>query len=199
MVTLGMTGTKWDLFTTAIDLFSKNGYGNVSIRELAQKVGVKSAAIYYHFKNKDDILSQIFKFYNDNYFALLPDLDEISKLITKLHPYEIFKKLDFFYEEELHKLMIKITLIAVKEIDSDQRAKALVDKIYLEIPKKYYGAILSKMIEQNVIEPLDVETWTTVFAHYDLASIFRHCGNSKLSHEEWLKGRHLLYSLIRAL
>ncbi|MCS7220392.1 MAG: TetR/AcrR family transcriptional regulator [Anaerolineae bacterium] len=40
-------------------LFSQRGYQGVSIRELAQACGMTNAALYYHFKDKEDLFCQM--------------------------------------------------------------------------------------------------------------------------------------------
>ncbi len=40
-------------------LFGERGYRGVSIRELAQACGVTNAALYYHFKSKEDLFYQM--------------------------------------------------------------------------------------------------------------------------------------------
>ncbi|QLE72861.1 TetR/AcrR family transcriptional regulator [Streptomyces rectiverticillatus] len=44
---------------TALDLFVSRGYEKTSLREIAEALGVTKAALYYHFKTKEDILSAI--------------------------------------------------------------------------------------------------------------------------------------------
>ncbi|WP_082397975.1 TetR/AcrR family transcriptional regulator [Methanobrevibacter arboriphilus] len=44
--------TKEKIFNVAIDLFSKKGYNQVSMREIATEVGIKEASIYYHYSKK---------------------------------------------------------------------------------------------------------------------------------------------------
>ncbi|MFF7726045.1 TetR/AcrR family transcriptional regulator [Streptomyces sp. NPDC008001] len=44
---------------TALDLFVSHGYEKTSLREIAEALGVTKAALYYHFKTKEDILSAI--------------------------------------------------------------------------------------------------------------------------------------------
>lgn len=43
------------IMQVAAPLFAKNGYRGVSMRELAQAVGVTQAALYYHFKDKQEL------------------------------------------------------------------------------------------------------------------------------------------------
>jgi AcrR family transcriptional regulator len=42
---------------TAIDCFSRYGYQGTSIDRIAREAGVTKGAIYYHFKDKDDLLA----------------------------------------------------------------------------------------------------------------------------------------------
>ena len=51
--------TKDLILTSALDLFSKNGFDGVSVREIAKQVGVRESALYKHFKNKQEILNKI--------------------------------------------------------------------------------------------------------------------------------------------
>jgi AcrR family transcriptional regulator len=43
----------------AIELFTEEGYDKTSLREIAEKLGVTKAALYYHFPTKDDIISSL--------------------------------------------------------------------------------------------------------------------------------------------
>ncbi|MFC5719646.1 TetR/AcrR family transcriptional regulator [Streptomyces gamaensis] len=44
---------------TALKLFVKQGYEKTSLREIAEELGVTKAALYYHFKTKEDMLTAI--------------------------------------------------------------------------------------------------------------------------------------------
>ncbi len=43
----------------ALELFAEQGYEKTSLREIAERLDVTKAALYYHFKTKEDILSSI--------------------------------------------------------------------------------------------------------------------------------------------
>lgn len=43
----------------ALDLFAEQGYEKTSLREIAEHLDVTKAALYYHFKTKEDILQSI--------------------------------------------------------------------------------------------------------------------------------------------
>src|SRR5262245_47964357 len=43
----------------AIDVFGRHGYHGTSIRDIAERAGLSSAALYHHFSSKQDLLFQI--------------------------------------------------------------------------------------------------------------------------------------------
>lgn len=57
--------TKEKIFDAALDLFSKKGYDSVSLREIAENVGIKKSSIYSHYPSKEAILMDIFEYFTD--------------------------------------------------------------------------------------------------------------------------------------
>ncbi|MCX5212184.1 TetR/AcrR family transcriptional regulator [Kitasatospora sp. NBC_00240] len=51
--------TRGRIIRVALELFSEQGYEQTSLREIADRLGVTKAALYYHFKTKDDIVHGI--------------------------------------------------------------------------------------------------------------------------------------------
>jgi AcrR family transcriptional regulator len=49
-------GTRERILAIALDLFVEQGYEETSLRQIAERVGVTKAALYYHFRSKDEIL-----------------------------------------------------------------------------------------------------------------------------------------------
>src|SRR6476659_5123726 len=61
------TDTRSRMQKVALELFAEQGYEKTSLREIAGRLGVTKAALYYHFKSKEDIVHS----FTDDYFALL--------------------------------------------------------------------------------------------------------------------------------
>ena len=49
-------GTRERIQAVALELFAEQGYNNTSLREIAERLGVTKAALYYHFQSKEDIV-----------------------------------------------------------------------------------------------------------------------------------------------
>ena len=54
-----MNDTRERILAVAQDLFIKQGYDKVSLREVAEQVGVTKAALYYHFASKEELLKTL--------------------------------------------------------------------------------------------------------------------------------------------
>ncbi|MFI1285038.1 TetR/AcrR family transcriptional regulator [Streptomyces sp. NPDC020858] len=53
--------TRQRIQDVALELFAEQGYEKTSLREIAERLGVTKAALYYHFKTKEDIIISIFE------------------------------------------------------------------------------------------------------------------------------------------
>jgi len=49
-------GTRERIQEIALELFAEQGYEKTSLREIAERLGVTKAALYYHFRSKEDIV-----------------------------------------------------------------------------------------------------------------------------------------------
>ncbi|MEU0411435.1 TetR/AcrR family transcriptional regulator [Streptomyces griseorubiginosus] len=52
--------TRQRIQDVALELFAEQGYEKTSLREIAERLDVTKAALYYHFKTKEEILVSIF-------------------------------------------------------------------------------------------------------------------------------------------
>jgi AcrR family transcriptional regulator len=70
------TDTRDRILSVALRLFASQGYANTSLREIADELGVTKAALYFHFKTKEDILNGI----------LLGHLASITAIVDEAAP-----------------------------------------------------------------------------------------------------------------
>ena len=69
------TDTRSRVQKVALELFAEQGYEKTSLREIAERLGVTKAALYYHFKSKEDIVHSL----TDDYFAEIDALLDWAK------------------------------------------------------------------------------------------------------------------------
>ncbi|WP_067692500.1 TetR/AcrR family transcriptional regulator [Nocardia jejuensis] len=51
--------TRERIRAVAMELFTERGYEKTSLREIAERLGVTKAALYYHFRTKEDIVASL--------------------------------------------------------------------------------------------------------------------------------------------
>lgn len=68
--------TKSRIIQAAVELFSENGYNNVTIEKICENSGITKSTFYYHFDSKDSILDE-FIVYSNAYVE-----ENFNKLIT---------------------------------------------------------------------------------------------------------------------
>jgi len=65
-------GTRQRILDAATELFEQRGFAGTSIRDLAVRVGMTKAALYYHFPSKEEVLQAL----------LTPFLDDVDRVIA---------------------------------------------------------------------------------------------------------------------
>src|SRR5262245_27561141 len=73
----------------AIELFTEHGYEGTSLREIAERLDLTKAALYYHFKSKEDIVRSLVEDYYGQIDELIawgkaqPRTDEVRREIIR--------------------------------------------------------------------------------------------------------------------
>ncbi|HEV2371246.1 MAG TPA: TetR/AcrR family transcriptional regulator [Streptosporangiaceae bacterium] len=62
--------TRQRIQSVALELFAEQGYDKTSLREIAERLGLTKAALYYHFNSKEDIVASL----AEDYFDQVDDL-----------------------------------------------------------------------------------------------------------------------------
>jgi AcrR family transcriptional regulator len=67
------TDTRARILSVGLRLFAEQGYANTSLREIAEELGVTKAALYFHYKTKEEIVTGILRGYIDDIDDLLAE------------------------------------------------------------------------------------------------------------------------------
>jgi AcrR family transcriptional regulator len=100
---------KQQIYDTAVSLFLKKGFKNVTVEEICSKLGFTKGTFYAHFRSKDQIIMQFISLDN-MYFRseLLPKVSAMKPGINKLLAFgQLFTK----HEEEFGKKLLKQSLL----------------------------------------------------------------------------------------
>ena len=69
-------GTRERILQVALDLFGRQGYEGTSIRDIADRMGMTKAAVYYHFPSKENLLADI----------LTPAMTRVAQVLATAGP-----------------------------------------------------------------------------------------------------------------
>jgi|MEHZ01.5.fsa_nt_MEHZ011356491.1_5 AcrR family transcriptional regulator len=83
--------TRSRLRAVALELFLDKGFAATSVREIATTAGVTIPALYYHFDNKDGLLSDLVE-------GLIIDGDLVNNAITETTPVDIERALAQYFD-----------------------------------------------------------------------------------------------------
>lgn len=94
-----------EIIETSIKLFNEKGYSNTTTRHIAEVMQISVGNLYYYFKNKEDILIDIFK----NYIEVI--LLEIKEVDFESNTMFLFEKVLINYYQSTIKCHFFITEI----------------------------------------------------------------------------------------
>lgn len=79
-----MITTKERLCKAALELFNKNGYKNVSLREIAQAAGTTIGNLTYYFPQKDTLLAALQEEVQRQFSINIPPTNNPEEILTQL-------------------------------------------------------------------------------------------------------------------
>ena len=65
-----------EILSSAAELFIENGYYGLSMRQIAESVGVTKAALYYYFEDKESLFLAILETYLSKIESLIIEIDQ---------------------------------------------------------------------------------------------------------------------------
>lgn len=188
--------TKQAIFETALTLFSQDGYHRVSMKQIADAVGIAPPSIYNHFTSKEAILTSIYKYFDEKNEAVKPDLEELLALCDKMHPRDVMRKTVYTYPEIMKPLIYKSMVVSASMMRADIRADDIIHRNLIKMPYEYDIPILTRLQELGRIEPIDADTFTLLHSCYCFSSAVRFYSNRGIGTCEWCQGLEMLFQLI---
>ena len=95
--------TKSKIIVGAIELYNKHGFSNVSFLKIAESLSLSPGNVTYHFPKKDDLMSAIYLYFQEELLKSLPlEVTEIT--LSSLHDqmagfFKLQNNLKFFYSD----------------------------------------------------------------------------------------------------
>ena len=71
--------TRQAILDTSRQLFAENGFTQTDIKDIAKSLGITHTAIYYYFKNKNDIASEIYDIETDKIITYIKEIRQENR------------------------------------------------------------------------------------------------------------------------
>ncbi|MCL2069698.1 MAG: TetR/AcrR family transcriptional regulator [Treponema sp.] len=160
-----LSGTKELIFDNFIELTSTFGYENVTMRDIADKVGIQVASIYNHFDTKAKILEYAYDYGLKHQYDNRKPVDEMKKLIETADAQELIQALVYTFESEDQKKYVRMVLIT-KIIFMRLFQDPVANSMFAEINNsnaEYIVSILEHGISLGRIDPdFDLNTFSDI-------------------------------------
>ena len=143
---------KQQILSAARELFVNEGYENVSMRKIANKIEYSPTTIYLYFKDKTDLLDSVCK---ETLLNLLNTLEQLKRDNTD--PVETLRKSGRAYVEFGLKYPqdYKLTFVTRPQF---QKGLGLEEGSVGEKVFNYLREMVSECIQQQIFHQVDVET-----------------------------------------
>ena len=169
------------ILEAAVKVFSRQGFHQSTIAQIAKEAGVADGTIYLYFKNKDDILvqffshraKQVFESFREDVDQAQTSLDKLRSLIRR-HLAEFQRDRDgaVVYQVETHQSS-RLAEEQIREMSQMYRdfISEIVEKGQQEgkIRKDLYVGLVKRFIIGAVDEVIN--TWLHSNGEYDLVSM----------------------------
>jgi AcrR family transcriptional regulator len=145
--------TKERILINASMLFALEGYASVSIRDIAEKVGVSPGALYNHFSGKEALLDAVLNQARELYLLYYKHLDECLRYATNFD-----EMLDILFLEPI-KMRNKYTNYVFSLVITEQLSNKKAGEIYMNdflgygIP--FVQRWLDRCVERGWAKPFD--------------------------------------------
>ena len=152
--------TKDKIIATAIDLFNIHGTKAISTNHIAKEMGISPGNLYYHFRNKNDIIRSISdNFSNELGSALKIQLDTITDFSSNLTSlfnrfFKIQQSYQFLFLEGVH-----LTKQDSRLFDNYTNLRNLIKKGYHELISNLVKIKIMKRQSLNIIDDLLDTQW----------------------------------------
>ena len=156
-MTASRRGTKEQIVSCAVDLFSKKGYSETSMREIAQAVHIQPGSIYNHFTSKQEILKHILELYSVYFATTALNGENVEKLMNDVTVDNILDCMALQFEPEAMERYTKILYIILHEQHRNDTVREFVrDKLFLQ-NEIYVRQIIEGLVSAGLVEPVDSE------------------------------------------
>ena len=174
--------TREKIMDVALHMFSERGYEAVSIRDICGEVGIKESTLYYHFKNKKDILDSLVAKFRAHIDGLLGHVDEIGDKPVEDPSLQMMDSymMDSYLFDPFCNLMLRLMMI---EQFHNEEIRALYEKTMFTDPYEIQLNVFRKLSTAGVFPEEQVDKIVKEYHAYMTMLTYKYLLNGELTEE----------------
>lgn len=141
--------TKERILYESMKLFSVNGFESVSIRTIADEVGVTNSALYKHFKSKQEIFDAIVEQSKERYLKQCTDavnaeirgIDQMKEVCINMYRYQTHD----------NQIVMFRRILMIEQFKNSKMAD-IYKEFFIDIPMLHQQKIFEELIRQGLMK-----------------------------------------------
>jgi AcrR family transcriptional regulator len=139
--------TKELILQSALELFSKKGYNNVSVAEICKKAGTNVASVNYHYKSKENLFEYVLAYCRDVAMSKYPMKNDELKTAEEKFQFFFKNRMNQIFAEGIEGNFYKI--IAREHSSGCKPSKDLFEK-FIKQEADYIETIIYEIAEKEL-------------------------------------------------
>lgn len=176
--------TRERIMEIALQMFSERGYEAVSIRDICNEVGIRESTLYYHFKNKQDILDSLIAKFEEYINGLLRHMEMNGKDETKgnnegTQMMDTFM-IDGYLFDPFCNSMLRLLMM---EQFHNEKIRELYERIMFTEPYEIQKKIFKQCVFNGMIPNDDAECIVQEYFSFTTMLTYKYLLNGELTQE----------------
>lgn len=142
------SNTKQKIVEESMKLFSVSGFDTVSIRTIAEAVGVGNSALYKHFRSKKEILDEIVS-YSVEYFLTMGNQQMVQVQSVEDLKTACLAMFDFQTKDEW--MVMFRRLLIIEQFKNPEMAE-IYRKFFIELPVQSQETLFRQLMAKGIMK-----------------------------------------------
>lgn len=175
-------------------LFNEEGERNISTNHIAAYLGISPGNLYYHFRNKDEIIVQLFKRYSEDLLAYLHQAvlpTSVSGAVSYMHGvYDVMWRYRFLFSDVNTLLARSAELLGEHNTFTQAKVSPLLINLLSQL-----NQLDIIRADETAMNDLAMNMWIVTKYWFDFDGSLR--GRAKLTEDSKYRGIRRTLSLLR--
>ena len=147
---------KEEIIHATLELAAENGMKGVSMSQIADKVGIKAPSLYNHFRSKDEIIKEMYRFLREQALAgSKGDAADYSKLMDRRAEEILLSSISAYMGIVSDRNMLRFFKVLYSERSTDPIAASIIveetERMIQSSKNLFYAlAVHGKINDQNI-------------------------------------------------